>query len=62
MEEMKDGNLYLGVTVAATSTDSIKISSIERTHGDNPIVQSVEGYRAGDQVIDLDLLVDTYIV
>ena len=48
MEEMKDGNLYLGVTVAATSTDAIKISSIERTHGNKPIVQSVEGYRAGD--------------
>ena len=48
MFEMKEGNLYLGVTVAATSTDSIKISSIERTHGNNPIVQSIEGYRAGD--------------
>ena len=48
MFEMKEGNLYLGVTVAATSTDSIKISSIERTHGNNPIVMSIEGYRAGD--------------
>jgi len=48
MKEMKDGNLYLGVTVAATSTDAIKISSIERTHGNKPMVQSVQGYRAGD--------------
>ena len=56
MFEMKEGNLYLGITVAGTSTDTMKISSIERTHGDKSgsksgkysFVQSTLGDRAGD--------------
>ena len=48
MFEMKEGYLYLGITVAGTSTDTMKISSIERTHGNNTIVQSILGYKAGD--------------
>ena len=54
MEEMKEGNLYVGVAIAATSLDNVKISSIERTHGGgsksdkDTTIQSASGFLSLD--------------